>query len=245
MHRENIYRYISTMLISIVCATSLLAKDAKKTEPQEKAPWLSSFAVGGDLVGLSMKAVGARFANMEVFGRIGLKEKYFPLAEIGIGDCTRLGGENTNEFGCTAPYFRVGIDYNVCKKLNGNRFLVGGRYGFSSYKYDFTSPDMGDPVYGVSTPLVIKDMNGKNQWLELAVGFETRLWKVLRLGWNLRFKMRTNQKVSESGEPYYVPGYGKNDVTTFGGTVNVAFDFGKTADLKRKKKDKETKTAQQ
>ena len=50
---------------------------------------LSGVGVGIDICGFAMKAVGARFANMEISGRIGLKEKYFPIFEIGIGDCTR------------------------------------------------------------------------------------------------------------------------------------------------------------
>ena len=204
-------------------------QNRKKNEPKEKAPLLSGVGVGIDVCGLAMKAVGARFANMEISGRVGLKEKFFPIFEMGIGDCTRYGGENTNVFSTRAPYWRIGMDYNVNKKVNGNRFLVGFRYGFSSYKYDFSSPDFADPVYGIASPLELEGLKGNNQWLELCIGFETKLWSIVRLGYNIRYKLQTLQSYSPLGTPYYVPGFGKNDDNTFGGTVNLTFDIGKSA----------------
>lgn len=222
-------RFISILLlISLLCPTAW-AGNKKDSKPKEKAPLLSGVGVGIDICGLAMKAVGARFANMEISGRIGLKEKYFPIFEIGIGDCTRYGGETTNVFSTRAPYWRIGMDYNLNKKVNGNRFLLGVRYGFSSYKYDFTCPDFTDPVYGTVRPLQLEGLQGNNQWLEFCLGFETRLWSIVRLGYNIRYKMPTMQSYSDLGTPYYVPGYGRNDDTAFGGTVNLTFDIGKSA----------------
>lgn len=223
------YRFISILLlISLLCPVAW-GQGKKGNSTQEKAPLLSGVGVGIDICGLAMKAVNARFANMEVSARIGLKEKYFPIFELGMGDCTRHGGETTNVFSTRAPYWRIGMDYNVNKKVNGNRFLVGVRYGFSSYNYSFSCPDFTDPVYKTVTPLELDGQRGNNQWLEFCVGFETRLWSIVRLGYNIRYKMQTLQSYSRLGTPYYVPGFGKNDDTTFGGTVNLMFDIGKTA----------------
>ena len=246
-------RYISILLlISLLCPTAW-AGNKKNSKPKEKAPLLSGVGVGIDICGLAMKAVGARFANMEISGRIGLKEKYFPIFEIGIGDCTRYGGETTNVFSTRAPYWRIGMDYNLNKKVNGNRFLLGVRYGFSSYKYDFTCPDFTDPVYGTVRPLQLEGLQGNHQWLEFCLGFETRLWSIVRLGYSIRYKMPTMQSYSDLGTPYYVPGYGRNDDTAFGGTVNLTFDIGKSArkngqkplfgNLFGKKKNKEKEDA--
>lgn len=239
MLKERIYRYISIVLISVLSVP--LSAQEKTSEPQqapveekEKVPLISGVAVSVDLVGFSMKGVGARFANMEVAGRFNIKEKYFPIVELGIGDCTHKGGENTNEFSCTAPYYKVGLDYNINKKTNGNRFLAGARYAFTRYNYDYTSQDMTDPVYKVYRPLELTSLHGHNQWFELVVGFETKLWSIVRLGWNFRYKMRLLQNVSDMGEPYFVPGFGKNDVSTFGGTVNLVFDVGKNTFKKNK-----------
>lgn len=236
MPRERIYRFAYTLLISLIPLCSI----AEEVEQKEKAPWLGGVAVGVDLVGFSMKAIGSEFANMEISGRVNIKEKFFPLLEIGIGDCLKKGGENANKFSCTSPYWRVGIDYNINKKVNGNRFFAGGRYAFSKFKYDVYSPSLADPVYGVDLPLDISDKDATVQWFELVVGVETRLWSVVRLGWNLRYKMYLTKDFSDIDQPYFVPGYGKFDTSTFGGSVNLMIDVGKTAFLK-KKKNKEKK----
>lgn len=237
MTRQRIYRFIFIVLISLG-ATSVQAKEKdKETNPLEQAPLFGGVAVGGDIVGFAMKAVNAKFANMEVCGRLNFKEKYFPICELGIGDCSRDGNNNDNTFKSTSPYFRVGMDYNFNKKVNGNRFFGGVRYGFSSYKYDFTSATFIDPVWQNASPINLKDLDGKNTWLELCVGLETKLWSIVRFGWNLRYKARLTQKAAPEGEPYFVPGFGKNNNVTFGGSVNLIFDIGKSA---RKNAGKET-----
>lgn len=240
-------RFISILLLISLLPCTAFGKSKKDTTPKEKAPLLSGAGVGIDICGFAMKGVNARFANMEICGRLGLKEKFFPIFEIGIGDCTKHGGETSNVFSTRSPYWRIGMDYNVNKKINGNRMLVGFRYGFTSYKYDYTSPDFTDPVYGITRPLELEGMKGNNQWLELCVGFETKLWSIVRLGYNVRYKLRTMQDVPKMGEPYFVPGFGKNDDNTFGGTVYLTFDIGKSAASgkhislfgKRKKKGEE------
>lgn len=209
---------------------------------QEKAPVFGGVAVGADLVGFAMKGMGLKFANMEVCGRLNFLEKYFPIVELGIGDCKREGGENNNSFSTTAPYYRVGMDYNFNKKVNGNRFFGGLRYAFSSYKFDFENPDFSDPVYGTTTPMRFSDLRAKKQWLEVCLGVECKLWSIVRMGWNLRCKIKTKNVNPAYGEAWYAPGFGKNGNTTWGGSVNLMFDVGKSARRTTKKKRMATTT---
>ena len=239
MKRQNIFRSTFILAISLLCLTVSAQKGNGEEAPKlpgkpsnliaDNAPVFGGVAVSADLVGFAMKAVNARFANMEVAGRLNFCEKYFPIVELGIGDCTKTGSDNNNTFSCTAPFYRIGMDYNLNKKMNGNRFFIGLRYAFSRYNYDYDTPDFADPVWKVHSPLSLHNMKGKNQWLEIAIGMETKLWSIIRLGWNLRYKARLKQRIPEYGEPYYVPGFGKNGSSTFGGTVNLTFDIGKTA----------------
>ena len=99
------------------------AQEQPQQKKKEKAPLLSGVAVSADVVGFAMKAVGAKFANMEVGARIGFLDKYFPVAELGIGDCHREGAETGNTFSTTSPYMRFSIDYNFNRKHNGNRLF--------------------------------------------------------------------------------------------------------------------------
>ena len=137
MKRPITCRYICFLfLISLACTTSQAQQQKQK---KEKAPLFGGVAVSADIVGFAMKAVGAKFANMEVAGRINLRDKFFPVAELGIGDCHRDGAETGNSFSTTSPYMRFGLDYNFNKKHNGNRLFGIVRYGFSSFKNDKTT----------------------------------------------------------------------------------------------------------
>ena len=232
MKRLPTCRYIcSLILISLTCL-SLHAQEQK--EQKEKAPLLSGIAVSADVVGFAMKAVGAKFANMEVGARINLLDKYFPVAELGIGDSHREGAETGNTFSTTSPYMRFGIDYNFNKKHNGNRLFGIFRYGFSSFKYDIGNESFTDPVYGTTTSLKLNGQKATGQWLEFGAGIETKLWRFIRLGWSMRYKFRLALSHPDGGEPYFIPGFGKNDDNCFGGTVNLVFDVGNII----KKKDK-------
>ena len=52
---------------------------------------------------------------------------------------------------------------------------------------------------------------------------------IIRMGWSIRYKSRLSLSYPDGGEPYYIPGFGKNDGNAWGGTVNIIFDVGKTA----------------
>lgn len=235
---RRISRYIFILLISLA---SIAVHGKQKEQPIPKAPLFCGAAVFVDLSGPIMKAFGSRYDQLEVGARINFRDHYFPLCELGIGESTREGEKNNNHFHTRAPYFRVGMDYNLNKKHNGNRLMAGIRYGFSSYRYDFLDPDFRDPIWdNANQSFRLKDQRGRMQWAEFSIGCETKVWSFIRVGWNLRFKARIHQSVSEYGKPYYTPGFGKNSTTTFGGTFNLIFDVGQTSKNTKhgKRKDK-------
>lgn len=230
----RISRYTSALLLSLASIVVLQAKE--KEEPIPQAPLFCGVAVQADLAGPVMKVLGTRFNQLECGARLNFRDHYFPIAEMGIGESDREGQQNNNKFHTRAPYFRVGMDYNLNKKHNGNRLFAGLRYGFSSFKYDFSSPDFADPVW-TSSPkgLTLDDQQGRMQWMEVCAGCETKLWSFIRLGWTLRFKARLHQRNNPYGDPYYVPGFGKNGGTIWGGTCNLIFDVGRTSKRMNKK----------
>lgn len=227
---RKISGYIFTLLISLV-VLPLSAERKKEVVP--KAPLFCGAAVHADLAGPVMKAFGSKYDQLEIGARLNFRDHYFPIFEIGIGECDREGRENNNKFHTRAPYFRIGMDYNLNKKHNGNRLMAGLRYGFSSFKYDFSDPDFDDPVWnGTVGSFALDGVRSKMQWLELCMGCETKLWSFIRLGWNIRYKVRLHQSARPYGDPYYTPGFGKNGSSTFGGTVNLIFDVGRTTKKK-------------
>lgn len=196
----------------------------QKKDKEKRLFW--GVAVGADLVGLGMKVAGTEWALMEVMARVNLKDKFFPVFELGLGEADHEGNDLDNRFKVRAPYFRGGIDYNINKKHNGNRMFMGVRYGFSAFNYDLISPTpFEDPVWHTSQPFNYEGMRGTAHWAEIVFGLETRLWKIIRLGWDIRGKFRIAQRTGEVGPPWLIPGFGKNDTTGWGGTFKVLVEL--------------------
>lgn len=232
----RISRLLWALLLSSVIAMPCLAVSKYRVEkPMPPAKVFNGFGVGIDGVGVGMLLAKARFANSEVMARANFKERYFPILELGIGSCNREAREQATTFKTTAPYFRIGADYCLTGKRNGNRFLLGARYGWSIFEYNLANPEFADEVYGGQYPLSLNGLSGKAQWIEICAGIETKLWKFIRLGWTMRFKARVAKKESVHGSPWYTPGFGKTGSTTWGGSVNLMFDI--TSDMIKKKKN--------
>ncbi len=230
---------LATLIVLLCISLSTLAQSKYRIEvPAPPAKFLNGIGVGVDGVGFGMKLVGGRFANMEILGRINLLEKYFPVVELGVGECNREGGEQSTFFHTRAPYYRAGADYSLTKKRNGNRLFMGVRYGFSKFGYDYSNPDFQDPYWGGPIGTEVSDIKASMHWAEFCFGIETKLWKYIRMGWSFRFKSRLHQSDCPHGDPWYVPGYGKNGSSTFGGTVNLIFELQpkKAVNFDKKKK---------
>lgn len=235
-------RWIYVLLLGLLPLMDMEAKVSKyRLEiPAPEAHFFNGFGVGVDGVGFGMKLTNARYANMEILGRVNLLEKYFPIVELGVGECSREGVEQNTIFSTRAPYYRAGMDYCLTKKRNGNRLFLGLRYGFSHFGYDYSNPDFQDPYWPGPTGTSVEDIKASAHWLEICLGIETKLWKFLRMGWSFRYKSRLAQTDCPHGEPWYVPGYGKNGGTTFGGTVNLVIELQSKAMLNHKSLGKVT-----
>ena len=197
-----------------------------KKEKEQRKGVFRGVAVGADIVGPIMKAFGSEWALMEVVARVNLKEKFFPIAEVGLGVADHEGRDIDNRFNVHAPYFRVGMDYNINKNTRGNRLFAGVRYGISAFNYDLTSPTpLTDPVWKTSQPFNYESMRATAQWAEVLFGLETRIWKMVRVGWDVRFKFRITQTTGEVGPPWFIPGFGKNDTSGWGGTFKVMVEL--------------------
>jgi len=194
---------------------------------EKKIHFINGVAVGVDFVGPVMKALGSDWLHMEVIGRLNILDRYFPIAEVGIGESDREGRDIENHFKVRAPYFRVGADYNFTKKHQGNRLMGGIRYGYSSYTYDFDSPfPLTDPYWGETKPFQLHGLDGHCHWAEFVFSLEARIWTIVHLGWDIRIKTKISQKRSPVGQPWYIPGYGKTSGSTcWGGSFKLLFDI--------------------
>ena len=227
-------RLISTYIIALLVLSNLLmptsahAQEIKilSEDKEEELPFYQGLMVGVDVSGLASKAFGSDAFSSEISIHANLKNRFFPVVEIGYGKTDTTGEETNIHYQTSAPFFRVDMDYNVFYKkphLPGY-FTVGLRYGFSSFTYDMQSPDLVDPNWGhTSIPVTYNDVKSNAGWLELVLGMKTQVYKDFYMGFTVRYRARQSMKKHENTEPYYIPGYGRGKTSNFGITYSLSY----------------------
>lgn len=214
-------------------------KKREKTLPEVNYPLMNGIDVGVDILSPIIKAFGSDFMSAEAMVDVNLYNRYFPTVEIGYG-----GGKAVNDYDIhiktSAPYFRLGIDYNTFwKKAHGNLLTVGLRYGFSSGKYDVTAPDMSDPhyetgaaltnltdnIWGDSSNYVHEGMKYTMHWVEFTFGLRANVAKHIKMGLMLRIKHKLKASTDRFGDPYYIPGFGRYDSNNTGITYSIIYQL--------------------
>lgn len=228
MQRKHISYYISALVTSSLLLLSPVTARAQKkvvAETPDTIPLFRGMAVSIDAFGLGQMIL-SDYGQYEASLRINLKDKYFPVFELGYGKAnTTDEGTNIN-FKTSAPYARVGMDWNLMKNKHDIYRLYGGaRYGFTSYKFDIKGPDMTDPVWGTTSPYEASGVSCYYHWLEAVFGVDAKIWGPIRMGWSVRYKRRLFRNDGDVGNTWYVPGFGRQGSSRFGGTFNITYEL--------------------
>lgn len=215
-------------------------KKAKDNIKKVIMPFYNGLFISGDLYGIGAKLLGSDFLSSEIGLSVNLRNRYMPVVEIGYGE-TNTSNENGIHYKTGAPYFRIGIDYNMrWKKVDYDDVLfLGLRYGYTSFKYDVNCLSLIDPIYGgeINNP-ILEDpiwggsntynhpgMNGSMSWYELVGGIRTKIFKNVYMGLSLRLKYRLGNKMDVNAQPWYVPGFGKFDAKATGISYTIIYKF--------------------
>lgn len=194
-------------------------------QPNDSVSLFRGVSVSADMVGLVQIAL-SDYGQYEAALRVNLRDKYFPIVEVGIGkaDAENVGTRLT--YKTSAPYFRAGMDFNMMKnKHDAYRIYVGARYAFTYFNYDAFSTGVTDPVWGDAADYRLEGVKCNYHWLEAAVGVDAKIFGPLRLGWSVRYRKRLFHNDGDYGNTWYVPGFGKQGGTRLGGTFNVIFEL--------------------
>lgn len=227
--RQNISTYISRIVVSIVVlmtGSSAYAQNNKITNPADTMPLLKGMQISVDIAGPIIMQL-SDYGEYEAALRLNLKNKYFPIFELGYGMAEHLNDEVTGiSYETSAPYFRIGCDLNLLKNKNSENHFYGGiRYAFTTYKVDMSRNEMQDPVWGNMASFNIEGESCNLHWIEVVFGIDSKIWGPLHLGWNVRYKRRIAHKDSSAGNTWYIPGFGKYGDTRLGANFNVTIDI--------------------
>lgn len=195
-------------------------------EENPKLPFFQGFTMSVDALSAGMRLFND-YGTFEAALRLSLKNTYLPIVEIGVANCDHTDYSTHIKYNTSAPFFRLGIDYNLLKnKHQNNRMFAGLRYGFSTYFYDISGPDQVDNVWGGSAPFSLSNISCTSHWLEVVLGCQVKIVGVFHLGWSVRLKYHLKSSSNIYSKPYYIPGYGTTQQgNTWGGSFNFIFDL--------------------
>lgn len=193
--------------------------------PKDSTALLRGMAVSADLIGLAQVAM-SDYGQYEAALRVNLKDRYYPVVELGYGTADADDPNTKLAYSTKAPYGRVGVDFNIARnKHDDYRIYVGVRYAMTYYKFDVTSQGLKDPVWGDDVAFGANGVKANYHWMEGVFGVDAKIAGPLRLGWSVRYRKRLAHNDGSMGGTWYVPGYGKQGGTRLGGTFNVIFEI--------------------
>ena len=225
---QSMSSYISALLISLpllLVATSANAQKIVIQSEPDTVPLFRGIAVGADLFGAIQRQV-SDYGQYEANLRVNLRDKYFPVFELGIGDADHQDDAVTGiSVKTRAPYGRIGCDFNVLRDKHGDyRAYVGFRYAYSSFDFKLSHPGVEDPIWG-GVAEYGTDETCNSHWLEGVFAVDAKVLGPLRLGWSVRYRRRIVAPDCSVGDVWYIPGFGRSKKTCIGGTFNIAFEI--------------------
>lgn len=216
---------ISVVMLTFLTANAQQGKKKIVTIAPDTIPLFRGIAVSTDLVGPAQLAFGS-YGQYQAAMRVNLKDKWFPIIELGIGKANAEDVTTKLTYKSTAPYGRIGMDWNLSKNKHDIYRVYGGfRYAYTSFKYDVSSPGIVDPVWGDKTDFNAKDVSCTYHWLEGVFTIDAKIFGPVRMGWSVRYKRRLFHTHGDIGEAWYVPGYGKSGNSRLGGEFNITFEL--------------------
>ena len=226
---RHISTYILRLSVSLLLAIVALPSQAQLKMfrmENDSIPLFRGFTLSFDLVGAAM----LMFSDHGEIGgalRVNLHDQWFPVFETGIGRARHEKDAVTSIiYKTTAPYFRIGMDWNILRrKHQANRLYVGFRYAFTSYKVDIIRDDLPDPVWLSKTGFGVDGLACSMHWLEIVMGIDAKIFGPFHLGWDVRYRRRLIHKEGDLGNTWYVPGFGINGQDQLSANFNVIFDI--------------------
>lgn len=153
-----------------------------------------------------------------------LKNRFYPTFELGYAhtDSVRAdGGTHVGQGG----FFRVGIDINGMKKHpeSQSALLVGIRLGTSITDFQLLGVKLNDTQ---NSQIDFPRQVHADCWGEVVIGCQVQIYGGLNMGWAARLRVLFTKTDKNGGPlPYYMPGYGYREDTSWGMNYYIGYKF--------------------
>lgn len=222
------YILFSSILLLTPITIQAQEKQNKTEESEYKFFSFNGIGVQADIFGFVYSLIG-EYTYTEGAIEANIGNRLYPIAEIGYGWCDYADETNGMHYKTASPYYKVGFNYNFFTKKENpnpkNYIYALARIGWNNFKYDVNTTDITDPVWGSNTSLHANDIDGKCLWAEVGAGIKVKIAKGFHMGWSVRYKFRINEKIGTNSKMWYIPGYGINTSTCFGGSYSLIYDI--------------------
>lgn len=222
----RIYRLFIVLLISL----SVSEIDAKTLDAKTEKNASLGLHLSADVFGYIYPIfVKDKYYSSELSASLDIDNRFFPTIEVGLGHTDMVSQLYEIGYRTRAPYYRVGLDYNVLyKKSNPGYIYIGARLGYTSFDYSVEAPPLVDPVWGDESFVRFSDVPCRSIWAEAVGGVRAEVAKNFYMGWTLRYKYLFYQGPISNGGPWYVPGFGTGKKMAFGATYTIGYYFNFT-----------------
>lgn len=219
----SLFLLISSMML-IWGTGKATAQQKNIVEQPDTVPLFCGIQVSADLAGVA-QIILSDYGQYEAALRVSIKDKYFPVFELGMGKAKHDNELTGIHYETNSPYARIGMDVNILRKrLTGNRLYVGARYAFSPFKYTCTTL-VKDPVWGDMSEYGYSDIKASMHWAELVFGVEAKVTGPLHVGWSVRYRQKISADFGTMNKAWYIPGFGKDGSSSLSGTFYVGIEI--------------------
>lgn len=189
-------------------------------------PKLYTVTAGVNVWDPVMRLLGQHYGLGEVWGELSLYNRYNPIIVLGLGQASMTpDGQNYTYRSPMAPYFKLGINYNILYNSNPRyQVHVGVRYGFSPFSYSVPNATLTPGYWDEPEQISIPSQHTTAGYFEFVAGLRVDLAKGFSLGWDVIYHALLHEGKSAYGKPLYIPGYGKRGAT-FSGSFSLSYTF--------------------
>ena len=214
MKSHTMLRYITKLIIILILSVgtsqeNIVSKQNIKLEDSVKIEQKYGIRVGVDL-SKQIRMLTEDYTGVSLYADLRIKERIFIVAELGNDD-KRINNENLNSK-FSGNYIKAGFNYNFYNNPLGleNEIYFGFRFATSKFKsevYDYLVYDL-DKYWGQGRIEDYKEYNDLDaNWIELILGFNTKISKNIFMGASLRLNRIISQKSPENFGNLFIPGF--------------------------------------